>query len=128
VPYCAIPESDEKRFRLEQGDLLFARTGGTVGKSHLYLDSERAVFASYLIRLRCGPRLLPEYAALWFSSPQYWRQLRAGVAGTGQPNFNGTKLAQLVVALPPVEEQRRIVAVVDRLLALTSELKVQLTV
>ena len=55
------------------------------------------------------------FVALWLQSPVYWRQIWAGVAGTGQPNFNGTKLAQLEIALPPREEQDRLVGVLSEL-------------
>jgi type I restriction enzyme S subunit len=115
VPFCVISSDDEDKYRVEPGDILFARTGGTVGKSHLLLETRRSVFASYLIRLRVLPAMNVNFVALWLQSPAYWRQIWAGVAGTGQPNFNGTKLAQLEIALPPREEQDRLVSVLSEL-------------
>jgi type I restriction enzyme S subunit len=93
------------------GDILFARTGATVGKSYLVDDIPYpATFASYLIRVRCDRRIIhPEFAAWFFQSPHYWSQIVDGATGTGQPNFNGSKLAELSIPVPPLNEQRRIV-------------------
>ncbi|WP_225198834.1 restriction endonuclease subunit S [Gluconobacter oxydans] len=117
VPYLVTPPKDIEKYELNKGDLVFARTGATVGKSHLFDTLPyRSVFASYLIRVRCNEKFLcPTYAKWFFQSPQYWTQINDGAEGTGQPNFNGTKLAHLVVPLPPLAEQRRIVAKLDSL-------------
>lgn len=51
VPFCSISDSDIETYRLSNNDLLFARTGGTVGKSYLVTNmTEDAVYAGYLIR------------------------------------------------------------------------------
>ncbi len=112
VPRVSLDSGDRDRYLLRSGDIVFARSGATVGKSFLIRDNpEQAIFASYLIRVRCDlTQLDPEYAAFFFKSEDYWNQIRAGAAGTGQPNFNGTKLGDLFVPLRSVTEQRLIVA------------------
>jgi type I restriction enzyme S subunit len=117
VPYANEKADKAKPYEIEVGDILFARTGATVGKSHLMNRVESpSVFASYLIRLRCSEGvLLPQFAARYFQSKDYWEQIAEGAEGTGQPNFNGTKLAALTLPLPPLPEQRRIVAKLDAL-------------
>lgn len=117
VPSVVIDSADLPRYRLSQGDIVFARSGATVGKSFLIReDPGEAVFASYLIRVKCEPnRLDPRYAAYFFQSEDYWRQIREGSTGTGQPNFNGTKLGQLHIPVPPLHQQRQIVLKLDRL-------------
>jgi type I restriction enzyme, S subunit len=112
VPRVTIGPSDRKRYLLRAGDIVFARSGATVGKSFLIRDDPGdAVFASYLIRVRCNSELLDsEYAALFFKSKDYWTQIAQGATGTGQPNFNGTKLGDLCIPLRSVKEQRHIVA------------------
>lgn len=117
---------DSRLLRRRHADLLIARTGGTIGKSYLVSDvSVEAVFASYLIRVIPNDAILPLYLKVFADSPLYWSQLRAASAGTGQPNVNGKALAGLVLPLPPLAEQQRIVAKVDELLALCDELEAQ---
>jgi restriction endonuclease S subunit len=64
---------------------------------------------------------------LFIDSPLYWQQLWAKSAGTGQPNVNGEALAGLELPLPPLAEQKRIVARVEELLALCDELEARQT-
>ena len=121
VPYCKINESDKQKYLLTTGDLLFARTGGTVGKSYLCIDPPESVFASYLIRVRT---LLEgsEYLLYFFDTHAYWDQIYSELSGTGQPNFNGTKLSNLMFPLPPNAEQKRIVEKIKDIFSLIDEL------
>lgn len=96
--------------RLVDGDIVFARTGATTGKSFLVRNPPRAVFASYLIRLRVRESVLPDFLWHFFQSGGYWRQIRAKARGGIQPGFNATMLEELLVPLPPLPEQRRIAA------------------
>lgn len=116
VPYCSIPEEIKSKYLLQNGDLVFARTGATVGKSFLIKGKiPEAVFASYLIRLRFPPTVASRYIYNFFQSHLYWKQIVSGQVGIGQPNVNGTKLGQLSILLPPMEEQERIVAKIEEL-------------
>jgi len=121
VPYCDCPEPEP--YLLQENDLVFARTGATTGKSFLIRNCPEAVFASYLIRLRVRRLVDVEYLYHYFQSPQYWMQITDERKGTGQPNVNGNKLANILVPVPPLEEQRRIVAYLDDLQASVDALK-----
>jgi type I restriction enzyme S subunit len=124
VPGCEIAESDVPKYELHEGDLLIARTGGTIGKCYLVpRPTVTSVFASYLIRITPAPGIDPNFALVFARSPLYWEQLMARSAGTGQPNVNGTALSELVFPLPPLTEQRRIVEKVNQLMALCDELE-----
>jgi type I restriction enzyme, S subunit len=124
VPGCAISEREVAQYKLEKGDILIARTGGTIGKTFLVRNVPViAVFASYLIRVQSLQNLHATYLKLFLESPVYWSQLRDGTRGTGQPNVNGQTLGQLLVTLPPLAEQHRIVAKVDELMALCDRLE-----
>ena len=114
VPYCIIGASDLSKYRLLTGDIVFARTGATTGKSFLVSDPPDAVFASYLIRLRLiDKELLPEFVSLFFQSADYWRAVKEGSSGSAQGGFNATKLGALTIPVPPLPEQHRIVALLD---------------
>jgi type I restriction enzyme S subunit len=109
VPGCAISEADEDANRLEDGDIVFARTGATTGKSYLISKPPRSVFASYLIRVKSHKDYIkPDYLYAFFQSDAYWKQISAGARGGAQPGFNATMLAALNIPLPPLSEQRRI--------------------
>lgn len=123
VPYCDIEESEIPNYLLKRNDILFARTGGTVGKSYLVKDVEEAVYAGYLICTRYSSLLSPEYLKYFMGSNLYWKQLRSGTIATAQPNCNGKTLANMLIPLPPLSEQKRIVAKVEELLARIDELE-----
>ena len=124
VPGCEIEENVLPKFRLEKGDVLIARTGGTVGKSFLVQDVPvTAVFASYLIRIQGSHEVNDRYLKLFLESPTYWTQLRDGARGAGQPNVNGQTLGRIAVPVPPLAEQLRIVTKVDQLMALCDRLE-----
>ena len=111
VPYCHCEEPE--KYILEDEDLIFARTGATTGKSFLVKNCPKAIFASYLIRLRVKQMVSVEYLYKFFQSPVYWSQITADKRGTGQPNFNGKKLANLWISVPPIDEQHQIVSYLD---------------
>ena len=110
VPYCDIDEESIDIYKLHQNDILFARTGGTVGKSYLVenVDTE-AVFAGYLIRTSYSKRLSAKYIKYFMDSDLYWKQLQDGTTATAQPNCNGQTLSKMILPLPPAAEQMRIV-------------------
>ena len=110
VPYCQIEENDIDTYLLKVNDILFARTGGTVGKSFLVEEvPERAIYAGYLIRTRYSSLLNPRYMKLFMESQLYWEQLKNGTIATAQPNCNGKTLAKMLLPIPPTKEQDRIV-------------------
>lgn len=128
VPGCKIDKSKVDQYILNSGDLLIARTGGTIGKTFLLEDTSFcAVFASYLIRVIPSCHIYPQYLKYFATSPLYWGQLYAKSSGTGQPNVNATSLKALIVSIPPYDEQKRIVAKIDQIMALCDELETKLS-
>ena len=110
VPFCDIPENEISGYLLKPNDILFARTGGTVGKSYLVTDvPEESIYAGYLIRTRYNRRLCPQYLKFFMESPLYWNQLKVGTTATAQPNCNGQTLGRMLIPIPPESEQIRIV-------------------
>ena len=110
VPYCIIEEKDIETYLLEVNDILFARTGGTVGKSFLVEEvPEPAIYAGYLIRTRYSQELCPQYLKSFMESQLYWEQLKSGTIATAQPNCNGKTLGRILLPIPPKAEQIRLV-------------------
>jgi type I restriction enzyme, S subunit len=115
VPYCECSGRDVTKYVVSPGDIVFARTGATTGKSFLIRNCpEQAVFASYLIRVRPLPLIDPVYLSWFFQTPQYWAQISRSSTGTAQAGVNASKLKDLELPLPPLPEQRRIAAILDK--------------
>jgi type I restriction enzyme, S subunit len=118
VPFCKISEIDFEKYKINDGDIVFARTGATTGKSYLVKNPPKSVFASYLIKVHINNgELLPDYLYLYFQTNTYWDRITQGISGSAQGGFNATKLSDLEIPLPPLPEQQRIVAILDEAFA-----------
>ena len=120
VPYCDISEDEIQTYILKKNDILFARTGGTVGKSFLVQDVPcESIYAGYLIRTHYNSeKLVPQYLKFFMESNLYWEQLKEGTIATAQPNCNGKTLSKMLIPLPPLAEQKRIVAALEKFMPL----------
>lgn len=115
VPYCEIKEDEFEKFKLKKDDIVVARTGATTGKSFLIKEiNHKSVFASYLIRVR-GITVLPEYLWAYMNAHIYWQQITEFSSGIAQPGVNAQKLENLAIPLPPIEEQKEIVRILDNI-------------
>jgi type I restriction enzyme, S subunit len=120
VPHCRIDPMVLPKYELTDGDIVFARTGATTGKSYLVIDPPKAVFASYLIRMRLGGHeILPQFLYLFFQTPSYWDSIHAGVSGSAQGGFNASKLGELIIPFPRRKSEQ--LSIVTRLLGLAEE-------
>ncbi len=99
-------------FFLVEGDLVFARTGASVGKTYLYNPEDgKLVFAGFLIRVKANPKvLLPEYLKYYTQTKYYWNWIRANSMRTGQPGINGNEYKELTVPLPPTKAEQTAIA------------------
>ena len=119
VPYTDYDCTKANQYLLRENDILFARTGATVGKSYLTTNTPlNTIYASYLIRVRPSSRLLPQYVKYYFESGYYWEQISIKSVGVGQPNVNGSVLGELSIPIPPFAEQERIVMAATKFLYL----------
>ena len=128
VPYCRIDEVKQQQYLLKENDLVFARTGATVGKSFLIQGSiPDAVFASYLIRIVLEKETNAKFVYTFFQSQSYWMQIHQGKVGSGQPNVNAKVLSQITLPLPPLPEQQAIVSEVESRLSVADEVEKTVT-
>jgi type I restriction enzyme S subunit len=99
-------------YRMEDGDLVFARTGASVGKSYLYEPKDgELVFAGFLIRVRPDPnKLCPQYLKHFAFSLPYWNWVSVNSMRSGQPGINGREYASLLLPLPPTKAEQDAIA------------------
>ncbi|MBE9129648.1 restriction endonuclease subunit S, partial [Coleofasciculus sp. LEGE 07081] len=123
---------DLPRLYLQRNDILFNRTNSydLVGKTAIYQGKDNiSTFASYLIRVKLYEKyIFPFYINMAMNSP-YFRKTQIEpeiIQQCGQANFNGTKLSETLIPLPPLPEQHRIVAKVDKLMTLCDQLEQQI--
>ena len=117
VPFCHINKSEIDTYLLQKDDILFARTGGRVGRSFLVNDVPYpSIYAGYLIRTRYSNMLSAQYMKYFMECELYWEQLRNGTIATAQPNCNGKTLAKMILPIPPYNEQIRITEKLNQVL------------
>ena len=102
-------------YLLEDGDLLLARSGATVGKAFRYRrEWGRACFAGYLIRLRPDRRkILPDYLHYFTQSRAYGDQVQLHAVQSTIANVSAERYGNFTVPLPPLEQQQAIVDLLD---------------
>ena len=118
------------RYDVQAGDLLFARTGATLGKVCLApAHAENWRMTGHILRVRLDPSLIcPKLAVLFLWASDFVKsQITKGIRGMTRPGYNTGLLERILIPVPPMDEQRRIVAKVDQLMALVDKLEVQLT-
>ena len=114
VPYCEVETKKLPSVLLNDGDIVFARTGATTGKSFLVENPVDSVFASYLIRVSTDKKVfLPKYVMHYFQSAAYWQQVNEGISGAAQGGFNATKLGKLRIPVINKTEQLEVIQKLD---------------
>jgi type I restriction enzyme S subunit len=122
-------ETEIKKYKLEAGDVLFNRTNSPelVGKTAVYRGERSAIYAGYLIRVRCTDQLNPDYLNYCLNSPAgkdyCWKVKSDGVS---QSNINAKKLAAFEFMLPPIQEQAEIVRRVELMFQFMDSLNTKL--
>ena len=114
------PNHYEEKYLLNTGDILFARSGATVGKTFLYSKEKYgpALFAGYLIRLIPNLSLVNPVFVYHFTNTKFYKEFIAKVQNTvAQPNINAKQYSELDFILPPLALQNEFadfVAQVDK--------------
>jgi type I restriction enzyme, S subunit len=111
---ASVEHPASAEYLLENGDIVFARTGASVGKSYLYNPKDgRLVFAGFLIRISPDPeRLVPAFFSYFSQSRPFWNWVKVNSMRSGQPGINGREYASLPVALPPTKAEQEAIATI----------------
>lgn len=126
LKYAALSKKDIESTELRDGDLLFNRTNSKelVGKCAIWRPVEGAFsFASYLVRLRLKPEMLPEF--LWAtlnSAYGKYRLLNSAKQAVSMANVSPTDLGRITVPLPPLALQQRFAALVRQIEVLRTQM------
>ena len=116
VPYCEIAPNDYKKYKLDIGDIVIARTGATTGTTEIIKEDKQAVFASYLIRFRIDEAIADPFFIGHVLKSDSWKEfIKSSIGGSAQPGANATVLSQYEILLPPLPTQRRIADILSAL-------------
>lgn len=107
------PLSDS--YILQEGDIVLARTGASVGKSYLYKPEDGTlVYAGFLIKITPDQRSLnSKFLFQFLQTQQYWNWIATNSMRSGQPGVNGSEFASLPIPVPPKKEQTAIASILS---------------
>ena len=113
--FRSLPPDVAAPYMLKDGDVLFARSGATVGKTFIYKTSwGPACFAGYLIKFSASNNiLLPTFLKYFTETEQYWGWLNSIFIKSTIQNVSAEKYAELLVPLPSIEIQKAVSAYLD---------------
>lgn len=126
-----ISEQELERINAQIGDVFFTRTSETkedVGyASVLVEDMEECTFAGFLIRARpITHKMLPQYCKYCFSTPKVRNAIVSKSSFTTRASLTGSGLGEVIIPLPPLSTQSRIVSILDTFEQSISNLEEQL--
>lgn len=107
---ASVNNPNSSQYILREGDIVFARTGATVGKTYLYAPKDgQLIFAGFLIRFTPNPnKIIPYYLKVYTETTTYWNWVRVISQRSGQPGINSVEYGTMKLAVPPLAEQRKI--------------------
>ena len=113
--FKSLPLEKAKEYMLTKGDLLFARSGATVGKTFLYKEDYAACFAGYLIKARCNKNeLLPNFVFYYTLSNVYQNWKNSIFIQSTIQNIGADKYSIMTIIVPPISEQQSIADYLDQ--------------
>lgn len=117
VPYCPINVENHKKYKLEIGDIVIARTGASTGATAIFKNNEiDAVFASYLIRYKIDKEIAnPFYIGHLLKSTLWRSYVSSIIGGSAQPGANAKQFADFEFSLPDLATQTQIAQILTSL-------------
>lgn len=121
------PSKIEEKYKLNYGDILFARSGATVGKNFFYNLTEKSIYAGYLIRLIVDKKIvLPKYAYYCVNTSDYNKLILDTKSSGSQPNINAKQYSSFKIPIPSLAVQQHIVNILDKFDALINDISQEL--
>ena len=115
-----------RRLIPQSGDIFYSREG-SFGIAAVVPPNIQICLSQRMMQFRLGDRLFPDYFSWCMNSPALYQQAQKDALGSTVPHINMSSLKAFAFPLPPLAEQKRIVAKVDELMALCDRLEAQLT-
>ena len=101
--------SQSGNYKLHYGDILFARTGASVGKTYIYKEFDGLVYyAGFLIRAKIKRDEDPEFVFQNTLTPDYDKYIRITSQRSGQPGVNAQEYGEYSLMVPALQEQKKI--------------------
>ncbi|PUZ26734.1 type I restriction enzyme, S subunit [Chitinophaga costaii] len=118
------PSNFEEKYLLKDGDILLARSGATVGKNFYFTEKfGKAIYAGYLIRVQVNREIaVPKYIYHYLNSCEYNHFIAQTKSSGSQPNINAQQYGSFKIPVPSLEEQQRIVNILDKFDILTTSI------
>lgn len=111
----ATAENIEDKYYLDENDLLFARSGATVGKTYLHKGKTYpCFFAGYMIKFKIDPAKINPYFVFTYTQLNTYKEwVKAVQRASAQPNINAEEYKNFPIPLPPLDIQNQIIAKMD---------------
>lgn len=114
----------EDKYMLKKGDILFARSGATVGKNYIHLVNEKAIYAGYLIKFAADTNeVLCKYVYHCVNNSMYEKFISSMKSNASQPNINAQQYSNYKVIVPPLHVQQHVVSILDKFDTLVNDIK-----
>lgn len=111
----SVDDENSKDFYLQNGDLIFVRTGSTTGKSYLYDERDGLlVYAGFLIKFSIDNKKANDYY-IWnyTKTTMYYDWVQKFSQRSGQPGLNSNEYSNLLIPFPPLPEQQKIAEILS---------------
>ena len=130
IEYIGVAEKEVEKLLVRRGDLLVVEGNGSpdqIGRVALWDSSiPDCVHQNHLIKVRLAAEVAPEWALIWLLSPGGRREIEQVSSSTaGLHTLSTGKISRLPIPVPPLDEQHRIVAEVDRRLSIVREVEAE---
>ncbi|HHF4360182.1 restriction endonuclease subunit S [Haemophilus influenzae] len=116
-------EKSTSNAKPKRGDILFTRVGSNLGHPVIVdTDEDLCIFVSLgFLRVK-DKNILNSYIKHWMNTNLFWKQVEKNVHGSAKVNLNTGWLKNFEIYIPPLEEQQRIVSILDKFETLTNSI------